>query len=217
MEPAVVRLVIIDDHPAILAGVQAWCAAADPPIDVVAAGPDVGAAWVEPGRSVPVVVFDLQLGGSVPAYADLSRLVDAGRQVVVYSMRDDTRTALTCLDIGAFTYLTKAEGQRHLIAAVQAAADCRPYVSPSLAGAMGINGRSGRPALAPRETDVLLEWFRCESKDMVAQRLGLSARTVASYIDRVRIKYANTGRPAPTKAALVARAVQDGLIRLDEL
>jgi len=213
----VIRVVVIDDHPAILAGVQAWCAAADPPIDVVAAGPDVGAAWVEPGRSVQVVVFDLQLGGAVPAYADLSRLVDAGKQVVVYSLRDDPRTALTCLDIGAFTYLTKAEGQQHLIAAVHAAAGCRPYVSPSLAGAMGINGRSDRPALAPRETDVLLEWFRCESKDMVAQRLGLSARTVASYIDRVRIKYANTGRPAPTKAALVARAVQDGLIRLDEL
>ena len=38
-----------------------------------------------------------------------------------------------------------------------------------------------------------------------------------SYIDRVRIKYANTGRPAPTKAALVARAIQDGLIDLDDL
>jgi hypothetical protein len=31
------------------------------------------------------------------------------------------------------------------------------------------------------------------------------------------VKYANVGREAPTKAALVARAIQDGLVRADEL
>ena len=33
----------------------------------------------------------------------------------------------------------------------------------------------------------------------------------------MRVKYANVGRDAPTKAALVARALQDGLMRIDEL
>ena len=37
------------------------------------------------------------------------------------------------------------------------------------------------------------------------------------YLDRVRIKYANAGRPAATKAALVARAIQDGLIHPEDL
>jgi DNA-binding NarL/FixJ family response regulator len=82
---------------------------------------------------------------------------------------------------------------------------------------MGTDTRPARPALAPRETQVLLEWFRCESKEMVADKLGLSARTVAGYLDRVRVKYANAGRPAPTKAALVARAIQDGLVRPEDL
>ena len=211
------RVVIVDDHPAIRAGVQAWCQMAQPPIEVVAAGPDLGVAWTEPGRSTPVVIMDLHLAAGVPVYADLSRLVEHGRQVVVYSMREDTSTVLTCLEMGAFTYLTKAEGNAHLVAAAHAAAECRPYVSPSLAGAMGIDRRPSRPMLAPREVDVLLEWFRSESKELVAQKLGLSPRTVSSYIDRVRIKYANTGRSASTKAALVARAIQDGLIKLDEL
>ena len=214
--PGNVQVVLVDDHPAILAGVQAWLALARPTVEVVAAGSDLSVAWLEPGRSVPVVVMDLQLGGA-PAYADLSRLVEHGRQVVVYSMREDSETALTCLEIGAFTYLTKAEGQAHLVDAVRAAAASRPYVSPSLAGAMGVDSRRIRPELAPREIDVLLEWFRCESKDLVAQKLGISARTVSTYIDRVRIKYANTGRPASTKATLVARAIQDGLVSLDDL
>jgi DNA-binding NarL/FixJ family response regulator len=212
-----IDVVVVDDHPAILAGIEAWFAAADPPIRIVAAGRDLSVAWTEPGRSVRIVVLDLQLGPDNPAYGDLGRLVDAGRQVIVYSMRDDADTPLTCLDLGAFTYLTKAEGRAHLVGAVQAAHADRAYVSPSLAGAMGVDRRSTRPRLAPREVDVLLEWFKCESKELVATKLGLSPRTVASYLDRVRIKYANTGRPATTKATLVARAIQDGLIRLDEL
>jgi DNA-binding NarL/FixJ family response regulator len=213
----VTRVVIVDDHPAILAGIRAWLTAADPPIDVVAAGRDLSAAWLEPGRSAPVVVMDLQLGGTVPSYTELARLVEHGRHVVVYTMREDDDTALTCLDVGAFTYLTKAEGQAHLVAAVRAAAACRPYISPSLAGAMGVDARRNRPVLTRREVEVLLEWFRCESKDLVARKLGISARTVSSYIDRVRVKYANSGRPASTKAALVARAIQDGLVAPEDL
>jgi DNA-binding NarL/FixJ family response regulator len=121
------------------------------------------------------------------------------------------------MEIGAFTYLTKVEGEAHLVAAVRAADSRRPYVSPSLAGAMGVDTHRTRPSLTQREAGVLLEWFRCESKELVAQKLGISARTVSSYIDRARIKDARTGRPASTKAALVARAIQDGLVSLDDL
>jgi hypothetical protein len=52
---------------------------------------------------------------------------------------------------------------------------------------------------------------------MVAQKLNLTVSTVNGYLDRVRVKYANVGREAPTKAALVARAIQDGIVRVDEL
>jgi DNA-binding NarL/FixJ family response regulator len=210
-------VVVVDDHPAITAGVRAWCATATPPITVVASGVDVGVAWLPPGDTADVVVLDLQLGVDGLAYGNLKRLVDAGRQVVVYTMRDDRDVALACLDIGAFTYLTKAEGEDHLVAAIQAAAANKPYTPPALSGALGTDTRANRPRLAPREVDVLLEWFHCESKEMVARKLNLSVRTVNSYLDRVRIKYANVGRGAPTKAALVARAIQDGFVEVDEL
>jgi DNA-binding NarL/FixJ family response regulator len=45
-------------------------------------------------------------------------------------------TTLTSIDIGAFGYLTKAEGPTHLIAAIRAAAEHRPYTPPSLARAI---------------------------------------------------------------------------------
>ncbi|WP_405458309.1 response regulator [Streptomyces globisporus] len=214
---APVSVVVIDDHPAILSGVEMWYSASPRPITVVAAGASVREAWTDPGSTADVVVLDLQLGETVHAFSSLRRLVDAGRQVVVYSMRDDEKTALTCLDLGAATFLTKSEGQEHLVEATLAAADERPYMPPALAGALGTNARADRPQLSSREENVLIEWFQSESKELVAQRLGISVRTVNSYLDRVRIKYANVGRPARTKASLVARAVQDGLVDVDDL
>ncbi|MBP2214769.1 MULTISPECIES: LuxR C-terminal-related transcriptional regulator [Rhodococcus] len=74
-----------------------------------------------------------------------------------------------------------------------------------------------RPKLSSREVEVLLEWLRSDSKGVVASRLYVTESTVSTHLMRIRRKYALVGRPASTKAALVARAVQDGLIALDEL
>lgn len=211
------RVVIVDDHPAIVAGVSAWCAAASPPIAVVDAGSRLAVAVTGSGRDAEVVVFDLQLGTGAPAWRELQHLVDDGRRVVVYSQHCDTATALRCLDAGAATYLTKAEGADHLVPAVHAVAADLPYTPPSLGGAMATDRDPGRPELSDRERAVLLAWFESDSKQLVAHRLHLSVKTVETYIGRVRIKYASAGRPAGSKAALVARALQDGLLGLDEL
>ncbi|MCX4090915.1 helix-turn-helix domain-containing protein [Nocardia sp. alder85J] len=77
--------------------------------------------------------------------------------------------------------------------------------------------RYEHPALSRRETEVLLAWIRCDSKTDVAGQLYISLGTVNTHLARVREKYAAAGRPAPTKATLVARALQDGLITVDAL
>lgn len=74
-----------------------------------------------------------------------------------------------------------------------------------------------RPQLAPREREVLLAWILCDNKDDVARQLQISATTVRTHVQRIREKYAAVGRPAPTKAALLARAIQDGLIDVNDL
>ncbi|WP_216216823.1 response regulator [Amycolatopsis aidingensis] len=212
-----VTVSVIDDHPVVLAGVRSWYSQAIPPISVVAEGTTMGVAMTPPGNAADVVVLDLRLGPAASVFHDLRTLVEADRQVIVYTMRDDQQTALNCLELGAFTYLTKAEGAEHLVPATRAAASGCPYTPPALAGAFAGNTAPDRPALTPREAEVLIEWFQSESKAMVAESLGLSTRTVSSYLDRVRVKYANVGRPAATKANLVARAIQDGLVALDDL
>lgn len=209
--------VVVDDHPAVRAGVVYWLSSGSPPVTVVAEGEDMRAAWIGEGARADVVILDLHLNSTTPAIGDLRRLIEAGRRVVVYSMRDDDETVLRCLELGALSYLTKAEGAEHLLEAVRAAAADRSYTPPSLAGALAGDRSERRPALSARETEVLIEWFQSESKDFVAHRLGISPNTVNSHLERIRVKYAQIGREAPTKAALVARAIQDGLIGVSDL
>ncbi|WP_309111139.1 hypothetical protein [Saccharothrix sp.] len=71
----VAGVVVVDDHPAIVAGIQAWCAAASPPVRVLDVGATPAVAGTGPGADADVVVLDLHLGGQAPAYADLRRLV----------------------------------------------------------------------------------------------------------------------------------------------
>lgn len=72
-------------------------------------------------------------------------------------------------------------------------------------------------ALSARECEVLRTWVMTDSKSAAAQRLFISTSTVNTHITRIRQKYDDVGRPARTKAALVIRALQDGLIDMSEL
>ncbi|MFE2275718.1 hypothetical protein ACFXAE_00285 [Streptomyces sp. NPDC059454] len=60
-------------------------------------------------------------------------------------------------------------------------------------------------------------WYVASRRPITVVAAGNSVRTVNSCLDRVRIKYANVGRPARTKASLVARAIQDRLVDVDDL
>ena len=59
-------------------------------------------------------------------------------------------------------------------------------------------------------------WLRTDSKDEVGRLLHITPATVRTHLQRVRMKYAAVGRPAHNKAALLAKAVEDGIIGLSE-
>lgn len=209
-------VVIVDDHPAIVDGVRGWCRTADPPITVVAGGNRPAVAFAGPGRTADVVVFDLVYGRE-PDHAALRRLIAENRRVVVYSQEESADTVLRCVEMGVATYLTKAEGDEHLVPAIRAIAAGGTYTGPMLSGVLAGDRRPGRPLLSDREREVLIAWFECESKNLVAKRLHLSVKTVDTYIERVRMKYAETGRPATSKSDLMIRALRDGIVDIDEL
>ncbi len=78
------------------------------------------------------------------------------------------------------------------------------------------NGPQPAPLSLP-ERQVLRAWLLSPTEREAARRLGIGPRTLGRYLVRVRAKYALAGRPAPTAAALLARALQDGVVVLDEI
>ncbi|MEV0719122.1 response regulator transcription factor [Asanoa sp. NPDC050611] len=208
-----VAVAIVDDHPVVLEGVRSWLSA-DPRLEVVATGDNVDAVLT--AGPADVILLDLRLHGRM-VVDKVSELSAAGQRVVVYSEHHESSTILAVLDAGAVAFLAKHEGRDHCVDTVLAAAADRPYVPPSLAGAMVGDRRSTRPSLSDKEREALLLWFQSMSKASVAKRMQISEHTVKQYVDRARIKYARAGRPAATKSALLARAIEDGLIRPEEI
>ena len=80
-------------------------------------------------------------------------------------------------------------------------------------GATGTPGNLRRPALSQRQREVLLAYV--SSGDLlptIARRLGMDPESVKTHLRRVRGKYAEIGRPAPTRRDLYERAMEDGLL-----
>jgi two-component system nitrate/nitrite response regulator NarL len=211
-----ITVAIIEDHEVVIDGVRAWVDR-DPGrrVRVVASGADVDEVLRGPGGNADVLLVDLNLRGTL-IVDRIAELTGAGRRVVVFSAHSEPENVLAVLDAGA-EFLEKDESREHCVETIVAVAADRPYVTPSSAGAMIADDRPVRPALSKQEIAALKYWFQGMSKASVGRRMGISEATVKQYIDRARTKYAAVGRRATTKDALLARAIQDGLIRADEI
>ena len=159
-----------------------------------------------------MVILDLELSGELVT-TQIPELVAAGYRVVAFSGHSDPAIVMETLDNGAHAFVSKEEGRDHLVEAVLAAAADRPYMTRSQARAMLADQHPARPALSEQERQALLLWFQGMSKASVGRRMWISENTVRQYISRARAKYAATGRTAPSKDALLARAIEDGVIK----
>ena len=78
------------------------------------------------------------------------------------------------------------------------------YLSVDLAAILA--SAADTPDLSPRELDALRLYASGLKLSAVAHRMGISPHTAKEYLDRVRAKYAQVGRPARTRTELYAAA-----------
>ena len=77
--------------------------------------------------------------------------------------------------------------------------------------------------LSDRQAEVLRYVFQGMSYATIARRLKkadgapVSGHTVKQYVDRARAKFAAAGRPCRSNFALLARCIEDGLVRPEEI
>lgn len=105
---------------------------------------------------------------------------------------------------------------RPVIPSVAALQPLAPVLQPH-ADAVTVPRSYVRPLLSQRELEVLRCWLLSDSKSEVSAKLHVAPGTIKSHLHRIRGKYEAVGRNAGTKASLVARALQDGILKIDEL
>jgi len=210
-----VRVAVVDDHPVVLEGIQAWINA-DPRRRVQLIGMTDNVEEVLAGEHPDVLLLDLTLYG-VRVDDRIGELARAGHRVIVFSQDTEPATILAALDAGALAYVAKQEAREHCVETIVTVAADQPYVTPSVAGAMVADDRPASPKLSGKEQEALRLWFQGMSKASVGRRMAISENTVRQYISRARAKYAASGRTAASKDALLARAIEDGVIKATEI
>ena len=80
------------------------------------------------------------------------------------------------------------------------------------ASAIEADREFAKAQLGRRERDVLHLYASGLPLKAVAMQLGIAHSTAREYLDRIRAKYVENGRPAPTKVDLLRRAVEDGIL-----
>lgn len=209
------RVAFIDDHESVRLGLDAACAR-DGSIDVVFSGSTVTEYldWraFSGARPADVAVLDLTLGDGTTVTENVTRLVADGSEVIIYSVADRPAAVREALLAGAAGVISKASPIDDVVGAIATVA--RGDVLNTVEWASAIEGdRAFADAqLSAREREVLKLYAAGLPLKIVAERLGIAFSTAKENITRIRVKYIEVGRPAPTKVDLLRRALEDGLL-----
>jgi DNA-binding NarL/FixJ family response regulator len=206
----VVRVVLVDDHPVVRAGLRALIDGLDD-LMVVGEAHDLASAERVVVLDRPdVVLMDLNLGdgaGGAEVTARLRRLTDPP-QVLVLTTYDTESDVLRALDAGATGYLLKDAPADELFAGIRAAARGETVLASSVAALLVRRASSPGPVVTDREVEVLDLLARGLGNKEMAQELFVSEATVKSHLSHI---YAKLG--VDTRAGAVAAAIERRIIR----
>lgn len=214
---APLRILVVDDHPVVRAGMVALLSAA-PDLQVVGECATAAAAVRGVAEQHPdVVLMDLQLGDGVGGVEATRQLLAPGTgasaptgvpKVLVLTTFDSDADILAAIEAGATGYLLKDTPLEQLLDAVRAAARGETVLAPYVAGRLLTRSRSDLPELTARELEIVELVSQGLSNRQVGRQLFISEATVKSHLVHVFGKLGTTSR-----TGAVAEARARGLIR----
>jgi len=208
----VIDIAVVDDHPIILESAASWIMADERDIRIVATAPTVEALLAGPGRRADVVLLDLDLGDASTVDGNVAAILAAGPAVLVLSASDRPVAVRDAMRAGARGYVLKSEQANQIRSAIREVAAGRDWISPRLAYIFATDDSADLPTLSPQERRTLELYATGMPMKAVARKMAIGEDTAKQYLGRVREKYSNAGRAAPTKLELYYRAVEDGYL-----
>ena len=164
-----IRVLLVDDHPVVRAGLRAMLGDLEG-ITVVAEAADGGAALAELarlhtlGEPVDVVLMDLQMGAghgrrhAPPAGSRQERPASPPPPVLILTTYDTDADILAAVEAGASGYMLKDAPPEQIRQAVLSAAAGGTALAPEVAARLMGRIRNPEPALSAREVQLLDCW-----------------------------------------------------------
>lgn len=214
-----IRLMLVEDHEMVRAGFR-MLLEAEPDLEIVAEA-DSGDAALEllEAQHPDVILLDISMPGM--SAAETVRTIKArlpSVAVLVVTIHETKAYLLEMLDAGADGYLPKSAAAGELVTAIRTVHAGRSYIYGRLVGALVEGYRNSaelqtKPsALTPRQLEVLRLVADGLTSQKVADRLGLSARTVDRHIENMMKRL-----QVHSRIELVKYAIREGLVRVSDL
>lgn len=213
-----IRILLVDDHPVVRAGLRAMLADF-PGISVVAEAADGDAALAELGRlntlgePVDLVLMDLQMGNGMDGVTATGRIKagEAGTPpppVLILTTYDTDADILAAVEAGASGYMLKDAPPQQIQQAVVSAAAGQTALAPEVAARLMGRIRNPSPALSPREVQLLELLATGMGNRAMAKQLFISEATVKTHLVHI---YSKLG--VDNRTAAIAVAAQRRIIR----
>jgi DNA-binding NarL/FixJ family response regulator len=214
-----IRVLVADDHAILRSGLRLLISA-QPGMEVVGEAGDFDEALARARALSPdVITLDLKMpGGSGIAAIPRLRSAAPSARIVVLTMHEDAAFVRAALAAGASGYLVKSAADSALISAIRAVHQGRVFLDVQNAETMEAILTPGRvdpaaPApiatLSAREREVMTLVAQGHTNQAVADRLGLSVKTIESYRARLMQKLGLTTRAELTRLAMDLSLVGD--------
>ncbi|MCC3274632.1 MULTISPECIES: response regulator [unclassified Arthrobacter] len=214
MTAAELRLLLVDDHPVVRAGLRAMLEDSDS-LTVAAEAAD-GAAAVEEvrkqealGTPLDLVLMDLQMSPGMDGVTATRAIRAAGGPpVLILTTYDTDADILAAVEAGAAGYMLKDAHPDELRAAVTAAVEGRTALSPQVAARLMGRLRSPVAALSSRELELLELLATGLGNRAIARQLFISEATVKTHLVHI---YGKLG--VDNRTAAIAEAQRLRIIR----
>ena len=195
-----IRLLIVEDHPAIAEGLAALLGAPDD-VEVVGVAADADAADRLLETDPPTVVLcDIMLRGRDRGFGLLDRHRERTR-FVMFSAFDFPAHHARAIESGAMGFLSKLAPADDLLHAVRRAADGRTTFPPPILA----SARSAPRRPTARDLALLAEVARGGTNEELAERFGVRVKSIEGALRRMFDRYVVENR-----TQLVALASRQG-------